>query len=526
MGAFAWHKVICVAVHLSLLEISFVFRPFDNHIEVHRRLCLSSKGECFLANPTVVMSLDPLSTFIDRWLNASKDAVIHKKVQNRGTQMKPRIIQLLEEQRWKEVNPDALKYIGYEDDGDVCFYFPDCKTFPEATTDPHYLLKVPQLCRSQATVKQIKATIDNEAMTLFVNRSYCSGVKICAGNQCTYTVSNKQKINRCKDHPTSSLVSSGPCCCHMVYIYPEDPQADGRRWFMVLNSLNNSQMHNHLPPSEWKISPKVLNDISNVVTRNSQLTPKEIQKGLGMDYSPMEKSIAAANIDRLRAVVNKSKKDVYKVDNDKINPFKIVASFPSIKEKIDRNNMQEALEADVIDKMVGKYQLDGDNAYSFTRDRRFAYFQSPFQANHWSKASALFVDIDHTSNHHFPYLLNIVCLNDVTNKYIACGRALMNRQDGYSIGKALATLVANVKEYVSTYSITAAHKEILLDFDDAEASGFREAFGAEITNLFRGCYVHFIRSSMRVAKQVNPSQSSIGYQIFMSIVKLIPVKMK
>ena len=170
-------------------------------------------------------------------------------------------------------------------------------------------------------------------MTLFVNRSYCSGVKMCAGNQCTYTVSNKQKINRCKDHPTSSLVSSGPCCCHMVYIYPEDPQADGRRWFMVLNSLNNSQIHNHLPPSEWKISPKVLNDISNVVTRNSQLTPKEIQKGLGMVYSPMEKSIAAANIDRLRAVVNKSKKDVYKVDNDKINPFKIVASFPSIKEK-------------------------------------------------------------------------------------------------------------------------------------------------------------------------------------------------
>ena len=31
----------------------------------------------------------------------------------------------------------------------------------------HYLLKVPQLCRSQATVKQIKATIDDDdAMTI------------------------------------------------------------------------------------------------------------------------------------------------------------------------------------------------------------------------------------------------------------------------------------------------------------------------------------------------------------------------
>ena len=34
--------------------------------------------------------------------------------------------------------------------------------------------------------------------------------------------------------------------------------------------------------------------------------------------------------------------------------------------------------------------------------------------------------------------------------------------------------------------------------------------------------MHFIRSSMRVAKQVNPSQSSVGYQIFMAIAKLIP----
>ena len=61
MGAFAWHKIICVAVHLSLLDLSFNFRPFDNHVEVHRRFALSSAGEGFLAEPTVVMSMNPLS---------------------------------------------------------------------------------------------------------------------------------------------------------------------------------------------------------------------------------------------------------------------------------------------------------------------------------------------------------------------------------------------------------------------------------------------------------------------------------
>ena len=526
MGAFAWHKIICVAVHLSFLELSFNFRPFDNHIEVHRRLTLSSAGECFLAEPTAVMSLNPLSTTIDRWLSSSKDAVVHKKIHNRGAQIKPCIIQLLEDRQWTEGTPNQLKYIGYKSDGricdeDVCFFFHDCKAFPEATSDPHYLSKLPQLCRSQATVKKIEVIIDAEPTTLFANRSYCSGVKRCAGDKCTYTVSNKQKVNRCKDHLTSSLVSSGPCCCHIAYLYPEDFENDNRRWFMALCS-QNSEMHNHPPPSEWKITPRVLSDISNAISQNSQLTPKEIQKGLGLNYSPMEVSVAASNIDRLRAKVNKSKKDTFKVDNDKINPLKIIDSFPSIKEKIDRNNIHHSLETDAVDKMVGKYQLDGDSAYSFTRDRRFAYFQSPFQATHWAKGAALFVDIDYTSNHHFPYLLNIVCINEVTTKYMACGRALMNRQDGYSIGTALSTLVRNVKEYVNTYDITTTHKEILLDFDEAEASGFRDAFGEEITNLIRGCSVHFIRSSMRVAKQVNPSTSSAGYQLFMAIAKLIP----
>ena len=70
-------------------------------------------------------------------------------------------------------------------------------------------------------------------------------------------------------------------------------------------------MHNHYsPPSDWRITPYT--------------------KGFSLKLQPLEKSIAAANLERVRAVVNKSKKDVCKVDND---TFKIVSSFPSIKER-------------------------------------------------------------------------------------------------------------------------------------------------------------------------------------------------
>jgi len=56
-------------------------------------------------------------------------------------------------------------------------------------------------------------------MTLKVNCSYCSGFKVCAAEGCHYTVSTKQRINRCLDHKkTMSLVLSGPCNCHLAYI--------------------------------------------------------------------------------------------------------------------------------------------------------------------------------------------------------------------------------------------------------------------------------------------------------------------
>ena len=175
-----------------------------------------------------------------------------------------------------------------------------------------------------------------------------------------------------------------------------------------------------------------------------------------------------------------------------------------------------------INTLVGKYQLDGDNAYIFGRDRQYAFFQAPFQAYEWSKAEVLYVDIDYTGCHHFKYLLNIVCLNSVTKKYMACGRALLNHQDGYSIGTALSILTRNVKNHALTYDITNAHKEILLDFDEGESNAFQESFGSKVVSLIRGCAVHFMRSAMRVAKVVNSSSVSTGYSVFMAISKRIP----
>ena len=136
--------------------------------------------------------------------------------------------------------------------------------------------------------------------------------------------------------------------------------------------------------------------------------------------------------------------------------------------------------AEAVSKLVGKYQLEGDDAYNFGGERQYAYFQSPFQAHHWAVADVLYVDIDYTGCQCFPYLLNVVCQNSISTKYIACGRALLNREDAVSIGKALSVLAGNVKKQHKSYNITTSHKEILVDFADAEANAFQTSFGKDV----------------------------------------------
>jgi len=67
---------------------------------------------------------------------------------------------------------------------------------------------------------------------------------------------------------------------HFVYVYPEHTEGDGRPWLIAIRTESSGKMHNHMIPSEWKISPKVLSYISNVVSKNTTLAPKDLQKGL------------------------------------------------------------------------------------------------------------------------------------------------------------------------------------------------------------------------------------------------------
>jgi len=57
-------------------------------------------------------------------------------------------------------------------------------------------------------------------------------------------------------------------------------------------------------------------------------------------------------------------------------------------------------------------------------------------------------------------------------------RALINCRNGVSVGNALSKLESNIRSLHKD-----RHKELLFDFDDAEANGFMQAFGKQITNI-------------------------------------------
>ena len=91
MSSNAWCKLIYVGVHLGLLNLSFIFRPFENHYEVHRRYLIAQLGEEFLVNPTAIMSVDPCSTTVDTIMIHNEDISLQRKkiTQGRGSQTKP-----------------------------------------------------------------------------------------------------------------------------------------------------------------------------------------------------------------------------------------------------------------------------------------------------------------------------------------------------------------------------------------------------------------------------------------------------
>ena len=459
------------SVNLEYVDINFNITRCDSFNRVWRQYKVSEKGKEFLRCPRDVLVLDPA---VDP-LNGLK-----------------------------LTDKDQYEFPGFETDPQSSqkplAYVEDWRKLPfAASTRPHFIWDDNQLSiRSSQTTKH-DIIIEGKNTSLNVRRGPCEGVKTCAGPDCDYVVCNRQKINRCVRHRENySLLSSGACTAHMVYIWPCND--DGRRWVGVVPGTG----HNHNKPAPHNMSSKVKEDIQRVVSGDSSKKTKDIMKGLGIGYVPAEASSPAANADRVRKE-RKIALGKWTSVHREIRPLDEVLQFDKIRKKVESNQLYGDCSVNISDKvnqMMGQYQMEGSE-YLLTPCRKYAFFMAPFQSALLSTAEDLFMDVTYTGNDFFLYLLNVVSFNDETCVYNAVARVLCSRQDSETYAKSITTIFQKVTVDHARFANGKNLRSILVDFDDGQYKGLQQCLGEDLSlKVIRGCTVHWQRSVNRVCKLV------------------------
>ena len=515
-----WSILLRQAINLEYVDIKFNITRCKSFTRVWRQYRVTEKGKQFLDAPHDVFILNPAKNPLSDKIKRKENAT--RKRSGRGHHHLPKIKECLNKsENWvKLTSMDQYEFPGFESGTQnlqTSFSFvDDCRklTFA-ANTRPHFIWEDNQLSKRGTQTTKHSINTDGVDTLLNVRRGPCEGVKKCAGPDCNYAVSNRQKVNRCIHHKGNfSLVSTGPCPAHMVYIWPCSD--DGRRWVGIVPGTQ----HNHDKPAPHVMSSKVKEDIQRVVSNDSTKTTKDIMKGLGIGYVPAEASAPAANADRVRKERKMALGKLMSVHKE-LRPLDEVLCFDKIRKKVESKQLYDDSTniSEQVNRMMGQYQMEGCE-YIFTPSRKYAFFMAPFQSALLSSAEDLFMDVTYTGNESFPYLLNVVTLNEQTCVYNAVSRVLCSRQDSESYANSITNIFEKVTKDHAHFSNGRNLRSILVDFDDAQYKGLQQCLGEELAKkVIRGCSVHWQRSVNRVCKLACQSEDEI--RVFKALAKKI-----
>lgn len=331
-------NLIRQSVKLGFLDINFknfeIKTGSQSIVRTYRNYLTSPKGRLYVQSPHTVKVMSP---FIDLLCEKNNPKEFNGRTRNsRNRHYLPTIKTFLKSSnKWLTLtDKNEYEFPGFGKT-DVLYYCKDLqsKSFA-AKTRLHYLHDDNQLSKSPTQTQQHEITIDGTKTKVHITRSSCEGVKVCSRCPTSdYVVSNRQRINRCPVHKkkTVPLQKTGICPVQFLYICPAVD--DGRRWVGTLKT------HTHKKPAHHKISSMVQEDIQTTALNNLRCTAKYIYKGLGMNYVPCEKSLAASNIDRVRRERRLVLGSILRNENKENNGTAIatIIDFEKIRNKVEKN---------------------------------------------------------------------------------------------------------------------------------------------------------------------------------------------
>ena len=141
-------------------------------------------------------------------------------------------------------------------------------------------------------------------------------------------------------------------------------------------------------------------------------------------------------------------------------------------------------------------------------DQIFGSFCAKWQAEIFSKATHLFIDIVYIRNDDVPGLLNIVAPSALLRGYVPVFRVFLNKQNAESISFVCRHAFQHINKEHSEFRNGEAIKQIMVNYSDAEENGLRDALGDEfVEKVLRGCKFHFLQSVAKVAAVVTETDT-------------------
>ena len=476
-----WQVIIRQAVALGYVEMHFFTHRFQRYEQTSRTMTVGTKGVEFIREPQPVDVPEPSS--LEHLLKPHKERLEEKetcpKMNRKGTSKHflPDIKKMMEDtSTWVKCIDNEYQYPGFDTLPGKMLYVENCNNLPQSSRfDPHFLYNDIQLSKGPANKPTTKEwNIDGTLTRVVINKSPCEGVQKCSGPNCTYVVSRRQQLNRCRAHPNVSLEQSEKCHVMFIYIHPQDFGQDARRWLAVITSSPGKENHCHEKPAPNKIPTMLEEKIVECVQSDLTKSAKEVQLGYGMSCMPADVSPVAANIDVINRVVKKAR-----VDPNLVKAYSIIQNYETLILNRVKKNAKSNLPtteneiqdqsnfADEVDAYLTPYKAD----HYLTDNLNAVFFVSPLMAKILSSADFLVVDVTFPSVSDLPYLFNIVAFNYLTMEYVICGRANMDRLTAQAYQVAFSSIFNCVNSYFPAFDPKETLQAVIVDYSDAQIQG-------------------------------------------------------